>query len=48
MKIYVVVVEAFKKNERQGEYQFITKIDGFLISPPPHPPLMLMFFFSQF
>ncbi len=34
MKIYVVVMEAFKKNERQGESQFITKIDGFL-SPPP-------------
>jgi hypothetical protein len=32
MKIYVTVVEAFKRNEIQGEIQFIVKIDGFLSS----------------
>jgi hypothetical protein len=35
MKIYVVVMEALRKNERQGETQFIIKIDGFLNSPLP-------------
>jgi predicted oxidoreductase (fatty acid repression mutant protein) len=29
-KIYVAVVEGLKKNERQDETQFTTKIDGFL------------------
>jgi hypothetical protein len=46
MKIYVAVVEALRKNERQGETQFITKIDGFL--SPPFPPWMLMFLFQDF
>jgi hypothetical protein len=36
MKIYVAIVEALRKNERQGETQFVTKIiDGFLSNPPP-------------
>jgi hypothetical protein len=35
MKIYVVVVESFRKNEIQGESQFVTKIDGFLSLPRP-------------
>jgi hypothetical protein len=36
MKIYVAVVEALRKNERQGETQFITKnIDGFLSTALP-------------
>jgi hypothetical protein len=30
MKIYVAAVEALRKNERQGETQFSTEIDGFL------------------
>jgi len=29
VKIYVAAVEALKKNERQDETQFTTKIDGF-------------------
>jgi len=28
-----------QENERQDEIQFITKIDSFLNSPPPCPPL---------
>ncbi len=38
VKIYVTAVEALKKNERQDETQFTTKIDGFLsfIPLPPH------------
>jgi len=28
-KIYVAAVDELKKNERQDETQFITKIDGF-------------------
>jgi hypothetical protein len=30
VKIYVAVVEALRKKERQDETQFTTKIDGFL------------------
>jgi hypothetical protein len=30
VKIYVATVEALRKNERQDETQFPTKIDGFL------------------
>jgi len=33
MKKYVVVMEALRKNERQGETQFIIKIDGFFNFP---------------
>jgi hypothetical protein len=35
VKIYVTVVEALKKKERQDETQFSTKIDGFLSFIPP-------------
>jgi hypothetical protein len=35
MKIYVATVEALRKNERQGETQYITEFDGFLNSSPP-------------
>jgi hypothetical protein len=37
MKIYVAVVEALRRKERQGETQFIIEIDGFLSSPHPSP-----------
>jgi len=37
VKIYAATVEALKKKERQGEIQFITKIEV-------PPPLVLMFF----
>ncbi len=37
MKIYAATVEALKKKERQGEIQFITKLEV-------PPPLVLMFF----
>jgi len=37
MKSYVAAVEALRKNERQGEIQFIVEIDGFLSSPPLPP-----------
>jgi hypothetical protein len=37
MKIYVTVVEALRRNERQGETQFIIEIDGFLGSPHSSP-----------
>jgi hypothetical protein len=37
VKIYVTAVEALRKNERQDETQFSTKIDGFLSPPPPSP-----------
>jgi hypothetical protein len=37
MKIYVAAVKALRKNERQGETQFSTEIDGFLSSPSPYP-----------
>jgi len=37
MKIYVAAVEEFRKNEIQGEYQFITEIDGFQSLPPLSP-----------
>ncbi len=30
MKIYIIIVEALRKKERQDETQFTTKIDGFL------------------
>jgi len=30
VKIYVAAVEALRKNERQDETQFTTKIDGIL------------------
>jgi len=30
VKTYVAAVEALRKNERQDETQFTTKIDGFL------------------
>jgi len=30
VKIYVAAMEALRKKERQGEAQFLTKIDGFL------------------
>jgi len=35
MKIYVTVVEALKKKERQDKTQFTTKSNGFLIINPP-------------
>jgi hypothetical protein len=35
MKIYVTIVEAFRKKEIQDETQFTTKIDG-LLSFTPH------------
>jgi hypothetical protein len=35
VKIYVALVEALKKKERQNETQFTTKIDGFLSFIPP-------------
>jgi hypothetical protein len=38
MKINVASGEALKKNERHGETQFITEIDGFLSTPHPFPP----------
>jgi hypothetical protein len=38
VKIYVTAVEALRKNERQDETQFTTKIDGFLSFTPPAPP----------
>jgi hypothetical protein len=44
--MYVAVMEALRKKERQDETQFTTKIDGFL-SFTPHPP-MLMYFFAGF
>ncbi len=34
MKIYVTIMEVFKKNERHDEIQFLTKIDGFLNFTP--------------
>jgi hypothetical protein len=34
VKIYVAAVEALRKNERQDETQFTTKIDAFLSSIP--------------
>jgi hypothetical protein len=30
MKIYIIIVEALRKKEKQDETQFTTKIDGFL------------------
>jgi hypothetical protein len=45
VKIYVAVVEALRKKERQDETQFITKIDGFL---SVIPRWMLMQFFAGF
>jgi len=47
MKIYVAAVEALRKNERQGETQFSTEIDGFLSPPRPHPPFYVNVFFLQ-
>jgi hypothetical protein len=47
MKIYVAAVEALRKNERQGETQFSTEIDGFL-SPPPTPLNVNVFFLQGF
>jgi predicted proteasome-type protease len=35
VRIYVAVVEVLRKNERQDETQFATKIDGFLSFIPP-------------
>jgi hypothetical protein len=45
VKIYVAAVEALRKNERQDETQFTTKIDGFL-----HfiPCWMLIYFLQVF
>jgi hypothetical protein len=40
MKIYVAIMEALKKKERQGETQFTTKNDGFL-NPPPQPQMSM-------
>jgi len=44
VKIYVAIVGALRKKERQDETQFITKIDGlrwFSQFPfPPRPPLL--------
>jgi hypothetical protein len=45
VKIYVAVVEALRKKERQDVTPFITKIDGFLSFIPR---LMLMYFFAGF
>jgi len=47
MKSYVAAVEALRKNERQGEIQFIIEIDGFLSSPPP-PLNVNVFIFAGF
>jgi hypothetical protein len=37
MKIYVIVLKAPMKEERQNETQFTTKIDAFLNFNPPTP-----------
>jgi hypothetical protein len=37
MKIYVAAVEALRRNERQDETQFSTKIYGFLSFTTPTP-----------
>jgi hypothetical protein len=42
VKIYVAVMEALKKKERQDETQFTTKFDGFI------PHWMLMYFSTHF
>jgi hypothetical protein len=42
MKIYVAAVEALRKNERQDETQFTTKIDGSLLNAT------VLFFFASF
>jgi hypothetical protein len=42
MKIYIIIVEVFRKKERQDETQFTTKIDGFLNF---NPCWMLIHFF---
>jgi hypothetical protein len=34
MKIYVAAAKEFRKNERQGEYQFITELMVFRVSRP--------------
>ncbi len=46
MKIYVAVVEALRRNERQGETQFIIEIDGFSEFPHPSPLECYCIFFS--
>jgi hypothetical protein len=40
-------MEALRKNERQGETQFIIKIDGFLNSPLP-PWIPMNYFYMYF
>ncbi len=45
VKIYVAAVEVLRKNERQDETQFTTKIDGFLSFIPAWT---LMYFFAGF
>jgi hypothetical protein len=40
MKIYVVIVEAFRKIENKVKTQFIIEIDGFLSAPPRLPPFL--------
>jgi hypothetical protein len=45
VKIYVAAVEVLRKNERQDETQFTTKIDGFLSFIPCW---MLVYFFASF
>ncbi len=47
-ELYVAAVEALRKNERQGETQFIIEIDGFLSSPPPPPLNVNVFIFCRF
>jgi hypothetical protein len=45
VRIYVAAVEALRKNERQDETQFATKIDGFFEF---HPPLNANVLFCRF
>jgi len=45
VNIHVTAVEMLMKKERQGETQFITKIDSFLSFIPPW---MLMYLFCRF
>jgi hypothetical protein len=35
VKMFMAAVEPLRKEERDGETQFTTKIDGFLSSNPP-------------
>jgi hypothetical protein len=44
-EIYVATMEALKKNKRQNDVEFTTKIDGSLYFTTM---LMLMYFFARF